>query len=469
MNKNSSIIHTAVGGKTTMKMYEKWYQEHEKKILEEFFTYLRFPSVSAQKARVKDVLACADWVEQYLKGMGFHTERWTGKGHPVLFGEMFFDKKYPTILFYGHYDVQPAEPFELWQSPPFEPQIREGRVYARGAEDNKGQNFYTLTAIKAYLERHPNPRLNFKFIIEGEEEMGSVTITEILPSKKDRLKADHLLVVDMGMGSFEHPSLSIGCRGIMTMEVTLTAMHIDAHSGALGGIVYSPNRALVEILSKAINEKGTITIPHFYDSVVSLSEAERAHVDLTFHRTMYEEDLGLKSYHQEIGYSPMESNYFRPTFEINGIWGGYTGDGFKTVIPKEAHAKISCRLVPKQDSVTVFNQVCDFINDHLPQGMEATYHFHGGGEAAWASPKSKTVTVMRRAYEEVFGSSRLILGGGSVPITSDLARYSGANFALPGTALESDNIHAPNENFSLKQLRYGFLMIAKSLELFSEM
>lgn len=451
-----------------MTTYEKWYQEHEKKILEEFFTYLRFPSVSAQKKHVKDVLACADWVENYMRKMGFHTERWTGSGHPVLFGEMIFDPKFPTVLFYGHYDVQPPEPLELWKNPPFEPEIRNGRVYARGAEDNKGQNFYTLNAIKAFLEKNPKPCLNLKYIIEGEEEMGSTTITEILPSKKQKLKADHLLVVDMGMGSWEHPALAIGARGIMTMEVSLTAMASDAHSGALGGIAYSPNRALVEILSKAINGKGKITIPHFYDDIVSLNAEEKKHLDLTFHKEMYEESLMLKCYHKEEEFSPMEANYLRPTFEINGICGGYTGDGFKTVIPKEAHAKISCRLVPNQKSEIVFNQVCDFINEHLPEGMEATFHFHGGGEAAWASPISTTVAAMEKAYKEVFGSAKLILAGGSVPITSALAHYSGANFAMPGTGLESDNIHAPNENFSLKQFRTGFLMIAKSLEIFSE-
>jgi len=228
--------------------YKKWYQTHEKEILDDFFTYLRFPSISAQKNHEKDVLECCSWVEKTLETMGFKVERWESSGYPVLFGEMIFNKAAPTILFYGHYDVQPPEPFELWESKPFEPEIRNERIYARGAEDNKGQNFYTLSAIRAFLEANPNPNLNFKIVIEGEEEMGSTTITEVLPQKTDKLQSDHLLVVDMGMGSFERPSLGIGARGIMTMEVKLSAMDVDGHSGALGGIVYNPIRALTEVL-----------------------------------------------------------------------------------------------------------------------------------------------------------------------------------------------------------------------------
>lgn len=448
--------------------YKKWYQEHEKEIWEGYFTYLRFPSVSAQKTHRKDLLACCDWLEAFLKKIGFKMERWLGKGHPVLFGEMIFDESAPTVLIYGHYDVQPAEPYELWKSHPFQPEIRNERVYARGAEDNKGQSFYTLTAIRAFLEAHPKPRLNLKVVMEGEEEMGSTTITEILPSKTEKLRADHLLLVDSGMGSFARPSLCIGARGIMTMEMKVIAMESDGHSGSLGGVVYSPIRALVEVLAKAINEKGKVTIPKFYDHITPLTEKEKSQMDFTCDLDHMRRDLGIKAFHSEEGYKPGEANHIRPAFEINGIWGGYTGDGFKTVLPKEASAKISCRLVPNQKPEQIFNLVCDFMNEHLPEGMIAEYTFHGGGEAAWALPTSKTAIVMKKVYEKNFGSCHFIFSGGSIPITTMLKKYSGADFVMPGTALECDNIHAPNESFGVKQFYFGFLMIAESLELFAQ-
>lgn len=448
--------------------YEKWYEDHEKEILDGYFDYLRFPSVSAQKTHEKDVLECSVFIEETIRKLGFTVERWEGSGYPTIFGERIVDEKALTVLIYGHYDVQPPEPLDLWKSDPFQPEIRNGRVYARGAEDNKGQSYYSLMAIRAFLEKNSNAKLNLKLLIEGEEEMGSTTLSEILPTKEAKLKSDHLLIVDMGMGSKARPSLAIGARGIMCMEVKCKAMDIDAHSGGLGGIAYNPNRALAEVLSKAINEKGHITVPGFYDHVKNLSNEERRAIDFSFNREEYERELGLKCFHSEEGFSPMESNFIRPTFEVNGMWGGYTGDGFKTVIPKEAFAKISCRLVPNQSPQKIYNLVCDFINANIPRGMLAEFEYLGGGEAAWGDATSKTCAAVKKAYEKTFGSCHFILGGGSIPITSELKRYTGAEFVMPGTGLECDNIHAPNESFGLDQFKSGFLIVARSLEFFAE-
>lgn len=448
--------------------YTEWYKKHEKAIFEDYFTLLRFPSVSAQPKHKKDVLACCEWVQNYLKKMGFSTTKWEGPGYPTVFAERIVDPKAPTVLIYGHYDVQPAEPFDLWKSNPFEPEIRKGRVYARGAEDNKGQNFYSITAVRAFIEKNPQMKLNIKFVIEGEEEMGSETLHAIVLKHAKELKADHLLVVDMGMNSFERPSLSVGGRGITTMQVTLRSMDTDVHSGGFGGIVYNPIRALTEVLAKVIDKKGHITIPGFYDAVKGLSAKEKGLFDLEFDEALCRKECGARAFHKEEGYSQLESNFLRPTFEVNGIWGGYTDDGFKTVIPKEAHAKISCRLVPDQMPEAVNKMVEKYIRDSVPKGMEVEMQFYGGGEACWASPLSKTAKIMQEAYREVFGNCYIISCGGSVPITKDLAKYSGAEFVLPGTAQDIDNIHAPNESFGLEQFEKGFLLIARSLELFAQ-
>lgn len=444
--------------------YQKWYDQREKTSLEEFFTYLRFPSISAQSQHRKSLLECAKWVEAYLNDMGFTTERWEGEGHPIIFAQRLVDPSAPTLLFYGHYDVQPPEPFDLWKSPPFEPEIRNGRIYARGAEDNKGQNYYTMLAIKAFLEKNPHAKINLKYIIEGEEEMGSNLLEELAPTKQKELAADTLLIVDTGMGSRENPGLEIGCRGIMTMDITLTNTNTDLHSGSYGGIVYNPNRALAEILASLIDEQGHINIPHLYDDVVPLSDEERQVIDTSFDEQALKQEVGQCALHVEEGFTPTEANWLRPTLEINGMWGGYTGEGFKTVIPSEAHAKISCRLVPNQDPKKIYQYICDAIRKRLPNGMQADFIPHGGGTAAWSSPSAKSTQVLKQAFEDVFGSCAIIYGGGSIPITALLAKHSGAELVLPGVGLPCDRIHAPNENFGLDQLAAGFLIIATTLE-----
>lgn len=452
----------------SLQEYKTWYDKREKESLEEFFTYLRFKSISAQSAFKQDLLDCAAFVEKHLENLGFTTVRWEGNGHPIVFGERIVDPSAPTLLFYGHYDVQPPEPFDLWDSKPFEPEVRDGRVYARGAEDNKGQNFYCLLALRAFFEKNPNAKLNVKYVLEGEEEMGSDLLHELAPSKAKELKADYLLVVDSGMGSMEKPGLEIGCRGISTMEIEVQNTDTDLHSGSYGGIAYNPNRALAEVLGKLIDEKGHINIPGFYDDIKPLSKEEIALVDTEMDEKAVVNEIGLRTFHTEEGYSVKEANFFRPTLEINGMWGGYTDEGFKTVIPKVAFAKISCRLVPDLDPKKIYDIVSKHIKAQFPEKMQVKTTYLGGGKAAWASPKGKATMIFKEAYESVFGSCGIIYGGGSIPITPILAEHSGAEFILPGVGLPCDRIHAPNESFGLDQLRQGFLIITKSLELFAQ-
>ena len=448
--------------------YAQWFDEHQESIMEGYKKYLTFPSVSTQEKHSKDVLACYAWLEQQVQAMGVTTEKWEGKGYPVLFGELQRDVKAPTVLLYGHYDVQPVDPLELWDSPPFAPQIRDGVMYARGAQDNKGQNWYTLCAVKAFLEKHPNAPLNIKLFIEGEEESGSETAFALLEEKSAHLQADHLLIVDMNIGSFARPQVCIGARGIMTMEVGCRVLDRDVHSGMYGGIAYNPNRLLAEVLSRAIDANGHITIPGFYDSVQGLSASQQEHLDGHFDKDLCQRDSGIKFFHHEEGYTLDETRCLRPTFEINGMWGGYTEKGFKTVIPREARAKISCRLVPDQKPANIYEKVQTWLRSQMPKGVELDCHFYGGGDPAWSEVDSKTVHVVRQAYKDVFGQAHLVYDAGSIPITSELAKYANASYALPGTGLGKDNIHSPNENFSLEQFRYGFLLLTKMLELFAE-
>jgi len=400
-----------------------------------------------------------------------HVEKWETEGFPII----FFEKKGlcggPKIFLYGHYDVQPASVMEGWSSgDPFCPIEKNGRVYARGAEDNKGQIFYTFCAIRAFVEKYQgNAPVTIKGIIEGEEEIGSPSLPRALSAHKEKLQADHIFFVDMGMDSLEAPVISLGCKGIMTMEVVCKNADIDVHSGSYGGIVYNPIRALVEVLSKIVDKNGKITIPGFYEDVISVSEKERQqlHINEVVLMNKMRQLKGIRCFHKETGYEIPEVNFFRPLFEINGISGGYVGQGFKTVIPKQALVKFSYRLVPYQDFQKIFQKTKSFFQKNLPREMHLSFFLHGGGEAMWASLSSKTIRITRKAYEEIFGSCKVRYSGGSIPISRILVKSIDAPFAYVGTALEEDNIHAPDENFGIDQIVSGFLLMLKIFELCS--
>ncbi len=450
-----------------MERYKAWFEKHYDRILQDYISYLKFPSVSAQKQYKNETQECANWVERYLKNLGFSTTQWKGKGHPTIFGEKKGGSETPTLLFYGHYDVQPPEPLNLWKSGPFEPEIRNGRIYARGAEDNKGQNFYTLCALEAFMDLHKELPFTIKIVIEGEEEMGSETLLEVLQNHKEEAKADYLFVVDLGMGSWDKPALTLGCRGIMTMEVQCRNSDTDLHSGHYGGIALNPIRALSEVLTQVFDKRGFVAIPGFYDDVKELTSAEKAKVDLSFEPALHKKEVGMRAFHKVEGYNPTEVSFLQPVFEINGISGGYSGEGFKTVLPAVASAKLSCRLVPDQDPEKIYQQVCHFIKERMDKELEVIFTKHGGGPAVWSNPLAKSTQRAEQAYKDVFGQCSFIYAGGSIPITKALSDASGAEVILIGTGLDCDNIHAPNESFGLDQFEKGYLLVSRILELFS--
>ncbi|MBI5273830.1 MAG: dipeptidase [Chlamydiales bacterium] len=449
-----------------MEQYTQWYEKHYNQNLKDLFEFLRFKSIGTDPKYDEEVGKCANWVLSYLKSLGFITRIINTPMHPVIYGEYIQNPLADTVLIYHHYDVQPADPYDLWDSDPFDPTIREDNIFARGAQDNKGQCFYTLIAVKAFLEYTKSKNINLKFCIEGDEEGGSKGLTEICEEYQDLLRADHLLVVDSSIPDKDTPGIGLGIRGISTMEVKFTVANTDLHSGEHGGLVYNPIRALSEVLAKMWYENGKIAIPHFYDEVVSTTEEEKKLFDHPFNIEDYKKRFGIRKMGVESGYTPVQSNCMRPTVEINGIYGGFTGHGFKTVLPKEAVAKISCRLVPNQDPKKIYERMVHFIQNHAPKDMEVAFINHGGGFAARASHQSKIAKVCKKAYEDIFHKEcEMHLIGGSIPIAAKLAKISGADSVFIGMGLMEDNIHAPNEHFSLDRVKKGFLTIVKILTL----
>jgi acetylornithine deacetylase/succinyl-diaminopimelate desuccinylase-like protein len=443
------------------------FQSFKETAFKEYFDFLKIPSVSSEPKHKADIVKGAEWVRNYIKELGFKTEIWETPVHPVVFGS--WDKagpNQPTLLIYNHYDVQPADPVELWESPAFEPTVRNGEVYARGAQDNKGQCFYVLQALKTLLKATGALPVNVKLVIEGEEECGSVGLHSVLKQKQKELKADYLAIVDLGIPKIDEPSLTLGIRGIITLDVTATGSNTDLHSGFHGGLTFNPIHALVQVLGKLRDSQGKIAIPGYYDDVLPLSNEDRKDISLEFDEKAYFKDFAALPTGGERNYSPFERAWIRPTIEINGIWGGYTGQGFKTVIPAKAHAKLSCRLVSGQDPQQAGKRVADFIKAQAPEGIEIEVHFHeGGGPAVRIKPSSKLVQAFAKAYGEEFGKPcRFIYNGGSIPIVTDLAKTSGAEVVMLGLGLNTDKIHAPNEHFGLNRIEMGVQIMARALE-----
>ncbi len=449
-----------------MELLKQWYKAHEQEILRDFFTFLRFQSLSGDPAFKPQAEAAAQWLCAYMNQMGLETTLWQTSGLPVVFGSYEkAGKDRPTLLIYHHYDVQPIDPIELWDSPPFEPEIRQAQVYARGAVDNKGQCFYSLTAIKAWLALGKKLNFNLKVFIEGEEESGGAGTAAILASKKQELQADYLLVVDFDIPSISSPGITLGMRGIVTMEVECRNSTSDLHSGIHGGIALNPNRALVTLLSSFWDKQGRIDIAPFHDDILPLSEEDLSQMDMSFDLIQYQKTFGVEAFCSEEGVTLKQSNWLRPTLEINGMVGGYTGAGFKTVIPAQASAKISCRLVPNQDPIKVVQAIESHLKKHAPKGLMIKVTAPHGAPAYRCNFNSKLVSLVASAYEEVFKKPcQYLLCGASVPIIVQLAKVSCADVAMIGVGLAEDNIHAPNEHFGLDRFELGFLTMTKIFE-----
>jgi acetylornithine deacetylase/succinyl-diaminopimelate desuccinylase-like protein len=449
-----------------MEKLKSWYAKHSSQVQNDFFTFLRFPSISTDTQYDPQTRACANWLCDYFRKIGMDVELWETERLPVVFAShLKAGPGRPTLLLYHHYDVQPVDPLELWKTPPFEPAVRNNQVYARGALDNKGQCFYSLTALKAFLELADRINVNIKVFIEGEEESGGKGSTGILPKKRKELKADHLVVVDMDIPGPGVPGIQLGMRGLTALEISCRNSATDLHSGTHGGIALNPNRALVKALAQLWDDQGKVAVPHFYDDVVITPPAELKRLDLDFDLESYKKNFGVKAFAPEGDYSLLESNWTRPTLELNGVGGGYTGKGFKTVIPAEAIAKVSCRLVPNQDPEKISHAIAKFLKAHVPAGIELDVNCHHGARAFRSSPEAPIAKICASAYEEVFGKRcKLQLCGASIPIVPDLVAASGAQAALIGMGLQEDNIHAPNEHFGLDRFEQGFLVISKILQ-----
>lgn len=447
--------------------YSQKYEENKKDILDDFFTYLRFKSISTQKEFHQEALSCAHWLSSYLEKLNLEVSFWETPTLPTLFAQnLDAGEDKPTVLIYLHYDVQPVDPLDLWESKPFEPTIRNGNIYARGACDNKGQAFYTITALKYILEKHKKYPVNLKIIVEGEEECGSFGLNSIIEEKSDELKADYLLIVDVDIPNEDSPTVNLGCRGICTSEVTLKGTNTDLHSGLYGGVVKNPLMTLCEMFSKFHDSKGKVKIPGFYDNVRKLSKAEKKDLYLELDEDEFKKTHGVNPTGGEKNYKPLERMGLRPTFEINGIWGGYTEPGFKTVIPSLAHAKVSMRLIPDQDPQYILEQFTTYIHSLVPEDLELTLKTdHKPAPAIWSDFNSKIVDASMWAFSEVFEKPcKKYMGGGSLPIANTLEKASQAQSIGLGVAISTDQIHAPNEHFSIERFKKGFLVITQLLE-----
>lgn len=448
----------------------KYFDQNKEKITKDYFTFLSFQSISSETSYAAEILKCAEWLVDYLRQMNFETQLWPTGGHPTVFAtNMRAGPDKPTLLIYQHYDVQPVDPLPEWHSPPFEPRIHEGEVYARGAQDNKGQCFYTIQALKALLHGNSTLPINIKLFIEGEEECGSRGLAQVLSQKRQELKADYLAIVDLGLRDRHTPAVTLGIRGIVTMDLSVQGSQMDLHSGSHGGLVYNPLHALVQILSRLRNPSGKITIPGFYDDVIPLGEAERSQITLSFDPHAYQETFGTIPSGGEQEMSPLERAWFRPTIEINGISGGYTGSGFKTVIPAKASAKISCRLVPNQDPQRIGALVAQFLEKQAPAGTKVEVSVHaGGGRAVRTKPSSTIVQAFAQAYSDVFQAPcEFIFEGASIPIVTELAEASESEVVLVGMGLPDDQIHSPNEHFGLDRFKQGFLVMSRAIQILS--
>lgn len=447
---------------------KKIYGEEQAKTIQDYFTFLKFPSISSEPEYKQNIQECVQWLAKYLQDMGFTTELWQTSGHPTLFASnLEAGPSQPTLLIYNHYDVQPVDPLEEWHSPPFEPTIRNGQVYARGAQDNKGQCFYVLQSLRMLQKKDGKLPINIKLCIEGEEECGSAGLNGILESKKEQLKADYLAIVDLGIPAIDKPAVTLGIRGILAMDVEAVGSNTDLHSGCHGGLAYNPIKGLVETLAKLYDDSGKVTVPGFYDDMIPVKEEDKQPLDLSFDTDKYENTFGAKATGGEKAFSPLERNWLRPTLEINGITGGYTGQGFKTVIPAKASAKVSCRLVPGQDPDKIGELVVKYIESLAPEGVKITAcAHHGGGKAVRSQANGRAVKAFAAAFSDVFNAPcQFVLEGASIPVVTNLALACEGEVVLLGLALSTDLIHAPNEHFGIDRIEKGCLVMARAIEL----
>ncbi len=449
----------------------KDYQEKNKdRFLSELLELLRIPSVSARTEHKPDMLVCAEAVRQRLVDAGVdRAEVFPTEGHPVVYAEKITDPSKPTVLVYGHYDVQPPDPLELWHSGPFEPTIRDGKLFARGACDDKGQFFMHIKAFETMVQTGSLPT-NVKFIIEGEEEIGSPNLGKFVTSHRDLLKADVILISDTAMLSLDNPSIDIGVRGLSYIEVEVTGPNRDLHSGVYGGAVANPITILARMIASCHDANNHISIPGFYDDVLDATPEERKLMAAApYNEEEYKKDLGVTALWGEKGYTTNERTGIRPTLELNGIWGGYIGEGAKTVLPSKATAKISARLVPNQSAKGITEKLLAWFQQIAPPGVTVKAEEHHGGEPYMTPIDSKAYRAAAKAIEATFHKAPIpVRGGGSIPICSLFEKELGIKIVFMGFGLDSDNLHSPNEKFDLANFYKGIETIPYFHQYFAE-
>jgi acetylornithine deacetylase/succinyl-diaminopimelate desuccinylase-like protein len=440
-----------------MNELQSYIATHEKEMLNDLFSLLRIPSISAQPEHHADMLTCANrWRELLLAAGADRAEVMPSAGNPVVYAEKLIDPAAKTVLVYAHYDVMPAEPLELWTSDPFRPEVRDGYIWARGADDDKGQSFIQVKAFE-YLVRHNLLTNNVKFIIEGEEEIGSPSLEAFCTEHKELLRADVILVSDTSMLGADLPSLTTGLRGLAYWEIEVTGPNRDLHSGHFGGAVANPINELSKLIARIVDADGRITIPGFYDRVEEISQEERSMIaSIPFDEEKYKAAIGVKALSGETGYSTLERNSCRPSFDVCGIWGGYTGEGSKTVLPSKATAKVSCRLVPHQDHHEISQLLVDYIAQIAPSTVQVKVTPMHGGQGYVCPITHPAYQAAEKGFTKAFGKRPLaVRRGGSIPIIATFEAVLGIKTILMGFGLESDAIHSPNENFSLDIFRKG--------------
>jgi acetylornithine deacetylase/succinyl-diaminopimelate desuccinylase-like protein len=440
-----------------MQVWKDYQEKNKDRFLEELLALLRIPSVSARTENKNDMLTCAEAVKKSLVEAGATTATiYPTEGHPIVYAEKIIDPALPTVLVYGHYDVQPADPLELWNSGPFDPVIKDGKIYARGSADDKGQFYMHIKALETMVQTG-TLTTNIKFLIEGEEEVGSPNLATFVKANKALLEANVILISDTSMISMENPSIDIGVRGLSYIEVEVTGPNRDLHSGVYGGAVANPITMLSKMIASCHDENNHITIPGFYDDVVESSDIERAKMaEAPFDATEYAKDLGVTELWGEKGYSSNERTGIRPTLEVNGIWGGYTGEGAKTVLPSKAFAKISCRLVPNQSSQKITEKIINYFTSIAPAGVTVKAAEHHGGEPYMTPIHSKEYQAAASAITATFGKEPIpVRGGGSIPICALFEKELGLKIVFMGFGLDSDNLHSPNEKFDIVNFYKG--------------
>lgn len=454
-----------------MEAIKKYVEENKERFLNELFELIQIPSISSEAKHKPDMYKCAEkWKSLLLAAGADKAEVFETGGNPVTYGEKIIDPALPTVLVYGHMDVMPVDPVDLWNTQPFEPVIKDGKIWARGADDDKGQGFMHAKAFE-YLVKSGNLKCNVKFMIEGEEEIGSPSLPKFCREYRDMLKTDVILVSDTSMIAPDAPSITTGLRGLSYWEVEITGPNADLHSGLFGGAVANPINVLCKMMADVIDEKGHITIPGFYDDVLEVTDEERAKMaKAPFDLETYKKSLGIKETKGEEGYTTNERTGIRPTFDVCGIWGGYTSEGTKTVLPSVAHAKISCRLVPNQKHEKIAELVKKYFESVAPGSVTVKVDYLHGGPSYVCPIDLPAYQAAEKAYEQVYGKQPIpVRSGGSIPIIATFEEVLGAKSVLMGFGLSSDAIHSPNENYPLEQFFNGITTIPLFYKYFAEM